>query len=440
MDALAIKRRFGIIGTSPALDRAVTVASQVAPTDLSVLVLGESGVGKEIMPRIVHQFSKRKHGPFIAVNCGAIPEGTIDSELFGHEKGAFTGATESRKGYFEEGNGGTIFLDEVAELPLTTQVRLLRVLETGEFIRVGSSKVLKTDVRVVAATNVEFAKAIQHNRFREDLFYRLSQVPIEMPPLRDRAHDIHLLFRKFTTDFSEKYQMPPLSLAPDAVEILEHYPWPGNIRQLKNTTEQMSILETGRIISADTLLSYLPESHRSRLPIHQDRQSDPEGMSEREILYKVLFDMRAEVQDLKKLVFNLMKGNGSADPTSEALAEELFNRPSPSAKGLPMGREHDLEEGGSEDSNHPGGRTWGSSWARPSDANYGSRSGFQEADLTEEAQEVEEVEEVLSLQDSEKELIRRALMKHGNRRKYAALELGISERTLYRKIKEYGLK
>ena len=256
---MTIKRRFGVIGVSPALDRAVTVASQVAPTDLSVLVLGESGVGKEIMPRVVHQFSKRKHGSFISVNCGAIPEGTIDSELFGHEKGAFTGATESRKGYFEEANGGTIFLDEVAELPMTTQVRLLRVLETGEFIRVGSSRVQKTDVRVVAATNVDFDVAIGKGRFREDLYYRLSQVPIEVPSLRDRPKDIHLLFRKFTTDFSEKYQMPPLSLSPDAVEILENYPWPGNIRQLKNTTEQMSILEQGRSIDADTLLGYLPE-------------------------------------------------------------------------------------------------------------------------------------------------------------------------------------
>ena len=266
MDVSALKRRFGVVGNAPALDRALSVAGQVAATDISVLVLGESGTGKESMPRIVHQFSSRKHGPYVAVNCGAIPEGTIDSELFGHEKGAFTGATDTRKGYFEEANGGTIFLDEVAELPLTTQVRLLRVLETGEFMKVGSSKVQKTDVRVVAATNVDFDEAISRGRFREDLYYRLSQVPIQLPPLRKRSGDVHLLFRKFTTDFSEQYRMPPLSLDDEAIEMLEHYPWPGNIRQLKNVTEQMSILETNRRIDADTLLGYLPETHRSRLP------------------------------------------------------------------------------------------------------------------------------------------------------------------------------
>ncbi|MDA0913152.1 MAG: sigma-54 dependent transcriptional regulator [Bacteroidetes bacterium] len=422
MDALSIKRRFGIIGTSHALDRAVTVASQVAPTDLSVLVLGESGVGKEVMPRVVHHFSKRKHGPFIAVNCGAIPEGTIDSELFGHEKGAFTGATESRKGYFEEANGGTIFLDEVAELPLTTQVRLLRVLETGEFIRVGSSKVQKTDVRVVAATNVDFSSAIQRGRFREDLYYRLSQVPIEMPPLRARASDIHLLFRKFTTDFSEQYQMPPLSLSPDAVEVLENYPWPGNIRQLKNTTEQMSILEIERRIDSDTLLSYLPESHRSRLPIREAVDSES-TMNEREILYKVLFDMRREMQDLKQVVHDLMQGTShQSDPD---LARRLFEQPPASLKGLPVGR---------NDESDPVSVADAGGWVRQEDPSIGPMKA------TNDAEEVEEIEEVLSLQDSEKELIRRALAKHRNRRKYAALELGISERTLYRKIKEYGLK
>lgn len=428
MDALSIKRRFGVIGTSPALDRAVTVASQVAPTDLSVLVLGESGVGKEVMPRVVHHFSRRKHGPFIAVNCGAIPEGTIDSELFGHEKGAFTGATESRKGYFEEANGGTIFLDEVAELPLTTQVRLLRVLETGEFIRVGSSKVQKTDVRVVAATNVDFADAIQRGQFREDLYYRLSQVPIDVPPLRARSGDIHLLFRKFTTDFSEQYQMPPLSLTEDAVEVLENYPWPGNIRQLKNTTEQMSILETERRIDADTLLSYLPESHRSRLPMRDDQDSASQ-MNEREILYKVLFDMRQEMQDLKKLVYDLMKEG--AGPVSAELAQRLFNQPPPSLKGLPAGRgdEAPVESNDFEAAWSPG------QWQRT--AAVEEHAPQLAHDQVEEAHEVEEV---LSLQDSEKELIRRALAKHRNRRKYAALELGISERTLYRKIKEYGLK
>lgn len=428
MDALSIKRRFGIIGTSAALDRAVTVASQVAPTDLSVLVLGESGVGKEVMPRVVHHFSRRKHGPLIAVNCGAIPEGTIDSELFGHEKGAFTGATESRKGYFEEANGGTIFLDEVAELPLTTQVRLLRVLETGEFIRVGSSKVQKTDVRVVAATNVDFVHAIQRGQFREDLYYRLSQVPIDVPPLRTRSGDIHLLFRKFTTDFSEQYQMPPLSLTDDAIEVLENYPWPGNIRQLKNTTEQMSILETERRIDADTLLSYLPESHRSRLPIREDSDASS-TLNEREILYKVLFDMRQEMQDLKKLVYDLM--NDGPKPANAELAQRVFSQAPPSLKGLPVGR----EESSAEDLDEFETQWSPTNWQGATDAVRTAASPSLD-----EVEEAQEVEEVLSLQDSEKELIRRALAKHRNRRKYAALELGISERTLYRKIKEYGLK
>ncbi len=431
MDAIAIKRRFGVIGVSPALDRAVSVASQVAPTDLSVLVLGESGVGKEIMPRVVHQFSKRKHGAFIAVNCGAIPEGTIDSELFGHEKGAFTGATESRKGYFEEANGGTIFLDEVAELPMTTQVRLLRVLETGEFIRVGSSRVQKTDVRVVAATNVDFDAAISKGRFREDLYYRLSQVPIEVPSLRDRAQDIHLLFRKFTTDFSEKYQMPPLSLSPDAIEVLENYPWPGNIRQLKNTTEQMSILEQNRSINADTLLGYLPESHRSRLPVHRRSEDDESTLNEREILYKVLFDMRQEMQDLKKLVFEMMKDDQMSE-TQAALANRIFSAPETAQKRLGAGSERMEENTAVSKSTDWSAPTW------DSDLNTNSMEPVPLG--VNDAQEVEEVEEVLSLQDSEKELIRRALSKHRNRRKYAALELGISERTLYRKIKEYGLK
>jgi transcriptional regulator with PAS, ATPase and Fis domain len=429
MDAKAIKRRFGVIGVSPALDRAVTVASQVAPTDLSVLVLGESGVGKEIMPRVVHQFSKRKHGSFIAVNCGAIPEGTIDSELFGHEKGAFTGATESRKGYFEEANGGTIFLDEVAELPMTTQVRLLRVLETGEFIRVGSSRVQKTDVRVVAATNVDFDVAINKGQFREDLYYRLSQVPIEMPSLRDRSQDIHLLFRKFTTDFSEKYQMPPLSLSLDAVEVLENYPWPGNIRQLKNTTEQMSILEQSRSIDADTLLGYLPESHRSRLPV-QNREENASTLNEREILYKVLFDMRQEMQDLKKLVLEVMKDSQIFEDQAE-LVSRVFSASETPQKRLPSGRDESQEPTAASNRTEWQGNPWNS------EAGV-STNALDSTSLT--AQEVEEVEEVLSLQDSEKELIRKALSKHRNKRKYAALELGISERTLYRKIKEYGLK
>ena len=415
MDVGALKRRFGVVGNAPALDRALSVAGQVAATDISVLVLGESGTGKESMPRIVHQFSARKHGPYVAVNCGAIPEGTIDSELFGHEKGAFTGATDTRKGYFEEANGGTIFLDEVAELPLTTQVRLLRVLETGEFMKVGSSKVQKTDVRVVAATNVDFDEAISRGRFREDLYYRLSQVPIQLPPLRKRSGDVHLLFRKFTTDFSEQYRMPPLSLDDEAIEMLEHYPWPGNIRQLKNVTEQMSILETNRRIDADTLLSYLPETHRSRLPSTTNGNfGSSEGMDEREILYKVLFDMKGDLNDLKQLVMSLMKNGGLRGGEAEAeLVQRVF--------------QDDLASG----------ETQHAMAALPQYAGPEGRSmNSQLQDVAH--QPVEEV--ILSLQDSEKELIRRALEKHRNKRKYAAEELGISERTLYRKIKEYDLK
>lgn len=412
MDVASIKRRFGIIGNTPGLNRAITVAAQVAATDISVLILGESGVGKESMPRIIHNFSSRKHGAYIAVNCGAIPEGTIDSELFGHEKGAFTGATESRKGYFEEANGGTIFLDEVAELPLTTQVRLLRVLETGEFIRVGSSKVQKTDVRVVAATNVDFDRAISEGRFREDLYYRLSQVPIQMPALRERGPDIHLLFRKFTTDFSERYRMPPIRLSPDAQEVLENYPWPGNIRQLKNTAEQISILEENREVDADRLLTYLPETHRSRLPVRlADATGTSETMNEREILYKVLFDMRSELHDLKQLVLGMAANGGDVRKEDEDLVTRLYAMEEGS-RYLPPERQ--LSERNE-------------SWQRP----------YAHDD---EPSDAEEIEEVLSLQDTEKELIRKALEKHNNRRKNAADELGISERTLYRKIKEYGLK
>ena len=416
MEVGALKRRFGVVGNSPALERALTVAAQVATTDISVLVLGESGTGKEVMPRIVHQFSSRKHGPYVAVNCGAIPEGTIDSELFGHEKGAFTGATDTRKGYFEEANGGTIFLDEVAELPLTTQVRLLRVLETGEFMKVGSSKVQKTDVRVVAATNVDFDDAMARGRFREDLYYRLSQVPIQLPPLRQRSGDVHLLFRKFTTDFSEQYRMPPLSLDDEAIEILEHYPWPGNIRQLKNVTEQMSILETNRRIDADTLLGYLPETHRSRLPSATTASGSATGenMDEREILYKVLFDMKGDLNDLKQLVMSLMKNGGLQGGEAEAeLVQRVFQDDLTPAEAqrvvaaLPQ-------------------------FAGP--AATGPAAPMEDV----EHQPADEV--VLSLQDSEKELIRRALEKHHNKRKHAAEELGISERTLYRKIKEYDLK
>ena len=416
MEVGALKRRFGVVGNSPALERALTVAAQVATTDISVLVLGESGTGKEVMPRIVHQFSSRKHGPYVAVNCGAIPEGTIDSELFGHEKGAFTGATDTRKGYFEEANGGTIFLDEVAELPLTTQVRLLRVLETGEFMKVGSSKVQKTDVRVVAATNVDFDDAMARGRFREDLYYRLSQVPIQLPPLRQRSGDVHLLFRKFTTDFSEQYRMPPLSLDDEAIEILEHYPWPGNIRQLKNVTEQMSILETNRRIDADTLLGYLPETHRSRLPSATTASGSAAGenMDEREILYKVLFDMKGDLNDLKQLVMSLMKNGGLQGGEAEAeLVQRVFQDDLTPAEAQRVVA------------------------ALPQ---FAGPAATGPAALMEDVEHQPADEVVLSLQDSEKELIRRALEKHRNKRKHAAEELGISERTLYRKIKEYDLK
>lgn len=416
MNTTQIKQRFGVIGNSPALDRAIFVAAQVAPTDLSVLILGESGTGKETMPRIVHQFSSRKHGKYVAVNCGAIPEGTIDSELFGHVKGAFTGATESRKGYFEEADGGTIFLDEVAELPMTTQVRLLRVLETGEFMRVGSSQTQKTDVRVVAATNVDFEEAFSKGKFREDLYYRLNQVPINMPPLRDRASDIHLLFRKFTTDFSERHRMPPLMLDPGAVEVLEHYPWPGNVRQLKHVTEQMSVLEQERLINADTILTYLPETSRSRLPVHVNTGDDgfdqgDAGRNEKEMLYKVLFDMKSELDDLKNVVMGIIeKGGVSAEEA--AFVKRVLN----AEENAQFDEEANFPMTISNASNVP---VVHSGQATPSTPI--------------------EIEPSLSLIDSEKELIKKALEKHRNKRKLAAAELGISERTLYRKIKEYDL-
>lgn len=409
----SIKQRFGIVGNAPALNRALDVAIQVAPTNISVLINGESGTGKEVMPKIIHTLSARKHGPYIAVNCGAIPEGTIDSELFGHEKGSFTGAHDSRKGYFEVANGGTIFLDEVAELPLQTQVRLLRVLETGEFIRVGSSKVIKTDVRVVAATNVDFKDAISRGKFREDLYYRLNQVPIYMPPLRERPDDIHLLFRRFTTDFSEKYRIPPLSLTPDAVELLRNYRWPGNIRQLKNIAEQMSVIEKERDVDAATLLNYLPADDVKRLPAVVKSTDGGATLDEREILYKLLFDMKSDLTDLKKLVLEIMRSGGSIDRSESnvELIRRVFDEDGMNAGNtplrLPAAREGEIPH---DDMEH-----------------------------TEQGHSIE-VEEVYSLQDSERELIRKALQKHGNRRKHAAQELGISERTLYRKIKEYNIK
>ncbi|HEX5002986.1 MAG TPA: sigma-54 dependent transcriptional regulator [Bacteroidia bacterium] len=400
-----IKQRFGIIGTSPLLDHAIDTARQVAPTDLTVLITGESGTGKEVFPQIIHQLSSRKHGPYIAVNCGAIPEGTIDSELFGHEKGAFTGAHDSRKGYFEGVSGGTIFLDEVAELPMLTQVRLLRVLETGEYIRVGSSKVQKTDVRVVTATNVNIPDAIHKGKFREDLYYRLNTVPIAVPPLRDRKEDIHLLFRKFATDFAEKYKMPSVTLRHDAIKLLTTYGWPGNVRQLKNVTEQLSILEQNKDISAEILQKYLPPD-ASRLPVLANDDHRQGDMSEREILYKVLFDMKRDINDSRKQLGAIMNGG------------ELPSSYSDYSQHLPEPRYADQVVSGAAD--------------QPSISIH--KVGASPADTHTIIEE-----ESLSLEEREKELIRKAIEKHRGKRKNAAKELGISERTLYRKIKEYGI-
>jgi len=398
MDIQDIKNRFAIIGSSPLLERAIDIAMQVAPTDLSVLITGESGTGKEVFPQIIHQLSARKHGQYIAVNCGAIPEGTIDSELFGHEKGSFTGANEMRKGYFEVADGGTIFMDEVAEMPHATQARLLRVLETGEFIKVGSSKAQKTNVRVVAATNVNLTDAISKGKFREDLYYRLNTVPIIIPSLRERKEDIPLLFRKFAVDFASKYRMPSIKLNPDADKILTNYYWQGNVRQLKNTTEQISIIEKTRDINAETLQKYLPENSGSKLPMLFKGEHDGE-LSERELLYKVLFDMRKDVGDLKRIVFGILQGRND-------LHEEA-----PSHSTTPTtGREAVLI---SPKKNEPDGA---------------------------EIQAHEEVQETFSIEDKEIELIKKALQKYKGRRNKAAKELGISERTLYRKITKYGLE
>jgi len=417
----AIKQRFGIIGNTPGLNRAIEKAIQVAPTDISVLVTGESGVGKESIPKIIHQLSHRKHNKYIAVNCGAIPEGTIDSELFGHEKGAFTGATQTREGYFEVADGGTIFLDEVGELPLTTQVRLLRVLENGEFLKVGSSKVQKTNVRIVAATNVNMFEAIQKEKFREDLFYRLSTVDIHLPPLRERQNDIHLLFRKFASDFALKYKMPTIKLTDNAVQVLNKYRWAGNIRQLRNIAEQLSVLEQDRTITAETLNSYLPTTGNSLPAVVKTSKSESDFSSEREILYKVLFDMKSDLNDLKKLTMELMKSGNVKDveKENESLIQKIY--------GNNGDNDADFSETTSE--------TEVLSIPEHLD-------GFEEPNNTQDkyhfAEEIEE-EETLSLQDKELELIKKSLERHNGKRKLAAAELGISERTLYRKIKQYNL-
>lgn len=403
MTVQQIKQRFGIIGTSPLLTRAIDVAMQVSNTDLSVLISGESGTGKEVFPQIIHQLSARKHAKYIAVNCGAIPEGTIDSELFGHEKGSFTGAHEARKGYFEVADEGTIFLDEVAELPLQTQVRLLRVLETGEFIRVGSSKVIKTDVRIVAASNVNLPEAIKKGRFREDLYYRLNTVPINVPPLRERKEDIHLIFRKFASDFAEKYRMPAVKLTEEARAMLENYRWPGNVRQLKNVTEQISVIESEKNIDGSILKNYLPQIVETQLPVLYQGAEDS-GMSEREILYKILFDLKRDVTELKKLVFS---GN-----INEREEEEPHHFVQNVKKLNEFRNESETQSNEEEEFN----------------ADF---EPIQEPSVV--------LEESLSLADTEKYLIRKALTKYKGRRKMAADELGISERTLYRKIKEYDL-
>ncbi|MDE6514592.1 MAG: sigma-54 dependent transcriptional regulator [Bacteroidales bacterium] len=411
MDIQAIKQRFGIIGHSPLLLRALDIAVQVAPTELSVLVLGESGSGKEFFPKIIHELSARKHSNYVAINCGAIPEGTIDSELFGHEKGAFTDAREARKGYFEEANGGTVFLDEVAELPLSTQVRLLRVLETGEFLKVGSSKPQKTNVRIVAATNVNIPEAIQKGKFREDLYYRLNAITIQVPALHDRPEDIPLLFRKFSSDTSEKYRIPPLELSAEARDLLTAYRWPGNVRELKNITEQLTIIEKDRLLSAEALQRALPdEARHSLLPVLQTRP-DQSGMTEREILYSVLFDMQKDIHELKRF-----------------MAQELNRKEEPhlNAAYTILPAEHSQ-----------GGLTPYPTAAEP-------KPGRETRTVSDVISDVdlgtlEPVEEDLSLGKREQALIEQALKKHAGNRRKAAEELGISERTIYRKIKEYSL-
>jgi transcriptional regulator with PAS, ATPase and Fis domain len=434
----SIKQRFGIIGNAPALNYAIQVATQVAPTDMTVLITGESGSGKESFSKIIHALSPRKHGQFIAINCGAIPEGTIDSELFGHEKGAFTGANEARKGYFEVTDGGTIFLDEIAEMPLGTQARLLRVLENGEFIRVGSSKVQKTDVRVVAATNVNLLDRVQAGKFREDLYYRLNTVPITVPPLRERGDDIYLLFRKFTADFSEKHRVKPISLTPDAVRLLTRFRFPGNIRQLKNLAEQISVLELDREVDATRLTTYLPSAQTSQLPAllpGHGAGGDFGSYSERDILYRLLFDMRRDMTDLKKVVLELATGSRPA----AADTQELLRQNSHLFNNLSDASPYASPEGPAEASSGyylPGGP------AAPLRVDVTSTGAYADEDESDQTEDIshETEEETLSLDAIEKEMILKALKKHHNKRKYAAQDLGISERTLYRKLKQYDLE
>ena len=421
----SIKQRFEIIGNDIKLNRALEKVIQVAPTDISVLVTGESGVGKENIPKIIHALSHRKHGKYIAVNCGAIPEGTIDSELFGHEKGAFTGAVGSREGYFEVANGGTIFLDEVGELPLTTQVRLLRVLENGEFIKVGSSKVQKTDVRIVAATNVKMFDAIEKGKFREDLYYRLSTVEIALPPLRERGEDIHLLFRKFSSDFAHKYKMPPIKLSPEAADYLMHYRWGGNIRQLRNIAEQISVIETNRDINLKTIQSYLPERNSQLPSLIETKKSESDFSNEREILYKVLFDMKADLTDLRKLTLELMNNSNSAQvqESNKSLIQRIYSQNDDSQikqtnRSMPLN-----EHASSQNNNHQ---------TELIDDEDENEDNYLIAETIDD-------EETLKLEEKEIQLIKKALERNSGKRKAAADELGISERTLYRKIKQYDL-
>lgn len=406
-----IKQRFGIIGNDVHLNRAIEKAVRVAPTDISVLVTGESGVGKENIPKIIHQLSHRKHNKYIAVNCGAIPEGTIDSELFGHEKGAFTGATGARSGYFEVADGGTIFLDEVGELPLTTQVRLLRVLENGEFIKVGSSVVQKTNVRIVAATNLNMLEAVKKGKFREDLYYRLSTIEIHLPPLRDRKEDIHLLFRKFAADFAQKYKMPAIRLNDDAVSILENFNFPGNIRQLRNIAEQISVVEENRAISADKLLLYLPKNNQNLPMIIGGHKAESDFSNEREIMYKILFDMKNDINDLKKVTYDILhNGNSSKvhEENKHIIQKILKDK-------TPIENDNSVEVVAYQDNNY--------------------QDDEDEINFEDSTVEVEST----SLQDIELEMIKKSLERHQGKRKLAAKELGISERTLYRKIKQFDL-